>query len=324
MCEQIFDIYNEYNTNKDISKCNKSYPILSVWSLVYTIIINIFITLNHIFKTVGPWTNIRKIPNATCVLTGGSRGLGKSILQQLMNRFPNLKIIIVDIEHPDIKNDHIQFYRTDLSEPKEVSTVLTKIKREYDQIDMLINCAGVRSRYQEFFSTTSAEIHKIFQVNVFAPIAFIRELAPQNSAHQFYLVTIGSALGIVAPAKISSYAATKSALISFHESWTFELLSKGVQNIRTLLVIPGQLNTSMFDGFQPPRPFFAPIVDCEKLAKQVIESCEAGIRGQLRAPAYVHFIHFLSKMPYIIIYLARYLSKMDICLPTETVSNVAK
>ncbi|AMD19893.1 HCL258Cp [Eremothecium sinecaudum] len=309
------------------------YPILVYWIasyklniennvigntlLIYSLLVNLFLKLNNRLKTSGPWTPIGNIPNATCVLTGGSKGLGKCILENLIAQFPNLTIIMVDVVYPEFKHKRIHFYHTDLSKPDEVEALLDIIKEKYGQIDLLINCAGTRLKYAGLAATNKDEIKDLFQVNVFSPVRLIQELAPRDTTKQFYLVNVGSVLGIFAPAKISSYAGTKSALRAFHESWTYELQAEGYESIRTLLVIPGQLNSSLFQGFEPPRQFFAPVVDCDKLARKIVKSCKIGLRGEICAPNYAYILNVVASMPYTIFYIARRLIKMDTCLPTE-------
>lgn len=279
--------------------------------------LRLLLIANTAYKLRGPWRSLRDVNGLNVVVTGGSKGLGSEIVKELLERFPNVHVIVVDINKPKVKNPRITFYQCDLSVVEEVEQVLQRIKTEQHSIDVLINNAGMRSKYQSMMNLEPEEIRKVFQVNVFTPIRFIQELGPSEYDKQFYLVTIASALGIVAPAALSSYAATKSSAIAFHESWTFELDNMNFFNVRTLLVLPGQLNTTMFQGFAPPRQFFAPVVNSRKLAQEIVANCEIGMRGVLCAPFYSNFMHLLKSLPYAVIHLARRISKMDSCLPLE-------
>ncbi|AET40882.1 Tda5p Ecym_7025 [Eremothecium cymbalariae DBVPG len=294
-----------------------NYPKVYVALLIYTVIVNSVIKINEISKLRGPWMPLEDFPDAKCVLTGGAQGLGYDIVQTLLERFPKMEVIVIDIVDPKINNERVHYHYADLSQAKDVDIAVDTISDKYGDVDLLINCAGMRSKYEGFLSTNIHDITKVFQVNVFAPVRFIQRLAPKESKRQFYAVTIGSALGIVAPARISTYASTKSALIAFHDSWSYELTNKGINNIRTLLVLPGQMNTKMFNGFQPPKQFFAPVVESERLAKDIAAYCNIGMRGQLCTPLYVNFMHILAGMPQIIMELVRSFSEMDACLPDE-------
>lgn len=292
-------------------------PRLAAALTVYTVVVNACLSANRRAKLAGPWTPLEQMPDATCVLTGGAQGLGACILRNLLAQFPRLTVVVVDVADPAVVHRRVRFLRADLSKPADVERVLEQVTREYSRVDVLINCAGMRSRYQGLQAVAPEELHKTFQVNVFAPQRFIQKLAPRDD-RQFYLVTVGSTLGILAPARLSAYAATKAATIAYHDSWTFELLSSGRQRVRTLLVVLGQMDTRMFQGFRPPRQFLAPVLESEELARRIVHCCSIGMRGQLCAPLYVNFMYLVAALPYTLLRLARQFSQMDVCLPEET------
>lgn len=262
---------------------------------------------------------MKKIPNGKCLITGGSHGLGFQITKQLLKEVKNVEIIILDLIAFPEDNDRVIFYHCDLSCKKQVTQTVDKIIKVHGHIDVLINNAGMRCKYENLMEADISGIYKIFQVNVISSIRIIQKLCPpvNDSKRQFYVVNIASALGIISPAKIHTYASSKSALIAFHESWSFELESNGISNIRTLLVLPGQINTGMFGGFQPPNLFWAPLVESEHLAKKIVVSCIAGMRGEIYLPIYVNFMHLLKFAPYTLLCFVRKLSGMDDCLPLE-------
>ncbi|CAR22956.1 Tda5p [Lachancea thermotolerans CBS 6340] len=288
-----------------------------LWPTVaYSLLLNTAVVANNKFKRRGPWVNLRKLENATCVVTGGSSGLGLAIIQQFISRIHNLKIVSLDVVPPKFTHPRLDFRDCDLSDPSSVDRVIKEIKKDYGEVHVLVNNAGIRGKYQNFCELQKKDVNCVFQVNVFSPMRLIQLLSPKKAEkRQFYAITIASTLGICTPARGSSYGASKAALISFHEAWTQEL--GDASNVRTLLVTPGQLDTAMFSGFEPPKQFFAPVVNPRELARQIVDKCSAGERGELSAPLYANFMGILRTLPYTAIYFARKASGMDSCLPVE-------
>ncbi|KAG5439374.1 hypothetical protein PCK2_000823 [Pneumocystis canis] len=95
---------------------------------------------------------------------------------------------------------------------------------------------------------------------------------------------------------LAAYCASKTALVSFHESLKYELLHLN-SNIQTTLVVPGQLNTTLFQHVKTPSCFLAPILDpayvAEKIAKAIINNSSKDIY----TPLYCLILPMLRCMP---------------------------
>lgn len=266
------------------------------------------------------WIQFSHLDQPVAVVTGGSCGLGQSIIRQLLLEYPNFKVINIDIISSPFIDERVSFYRCDLANDDEVGKMLKVLEDKFKNgIHLVINNAGIRLPYSKFQTVEELSFKKIFTINTLAPIKIISEIINMNkSLHcnsQCYIVNISSVLGILAPAKVSAYAASKGALISFHNSFSNELYTDGISTIRTLLVIPGQLDTSMFSGFTPPRQFFAPVLKSDYLAKEIIGYANKGRRGTLYGQLYTRFSYLLMSMPAIIQKPIRRISQIDECLP---------
>lgn len=273
--------------------------------------------LNYRCSGSSKWKSLNEYKSCKVVITGGSSGLGRSIVEKLLETFPNVVVLNIDVKESPGANDRLIDYRCDLRDPDMLEQTLELIKDcSAGHIRLIINNAGIRSRYESLKELSGKDVQDVFAVNSMAPLRLIQELTPkESSGEQCFVVNVSSSLGILSAAKVGAYAASKAALIAFHKSYTFELESRRVSNIRTLLVIPGQIDTDMFSGFDPPRQFFAPVINKEKLAVQIIQHVEQGTRGDLNAPLYAKFAYLLMAMPYSVQSFARKLSKMDECLP---------
>ncbi|EDO16187.1 hypothetical protein Kpol_1014p2 [Vanderwaltozyma polyspora DSM 70294] len=291
--------------------------------LLYSIIIRFGGIINTWTKLRGErWYRFNEMQNLKILITGGSNGLGETIMKKVLERADNVTIINIDIVPSKLEDPRIVNYVCDLTNEVAVQETLDNIKMEQctenSGINVIINNAGMRSKYRFLDDVDLESIKNILQINTMVPLKIVKEFSPVNKPdQQCYIINIASTLGILGPAKVAGYAASKAALISLHESYQNEMEIKKITNIRSLLVIPGQLNTQMFTGFEPPKQFFAPVINVERLSEVIITKCENGERGKLCAPYYSNFAHILMSLPFGLQVFVRKFSGMDACLPDE-------
>ncbi|CCE61854.1 hypothetical protein TPHA_0B01810 [Tetrapisispora phaffii CBS 4417] len=305
--------------------------------ILYSALLRAFLLLNSWFKctySTSEWSPLSEIDDLNVLVTGGSNGLGKALIETILTELGEKKkvnIINIDISNYSGNDERVHTYLCDLTIPSMLNKIIDTIYENVliggtKQFHLIINNAGMRSKFKKFEAFTEKEIRDLMQINSITPVTIIQRLSPLRNCKQIdskhkqcYIVNIASSLGILAASKVSIYAASKAALISFHNSLKFEILADPTnkRNIKTLLVIAGQLNTEMFSGFTPPRQFFAPIVDVKDLSRKIINKCNIGEFCQLNEPFYANFAYLLMSLPLVIQWIARKLSGMDNCLPDE-------
>jgi short-subunit dehydrogenase len=114
------------------------------------------------------------------------------------------------------------------------------------------------------------------------------------------IVTVTSVLGHLGCANLSDYTSSKAALVALHSSLRAELqrsTDSSAQNIKTILVLPGQLSTPMFGWVQTPSPFLAPVVEPVEVAKDIVRLIDAGEGGEVAAPVYARLIGWWHVLP---------------------------
>lgn len=181
---------------------------------------------------------------------------------------------------------------------------------------VLINNAGIVNG-KPLLDLTSAEVKRNFNVNLLSHFHTIRTFLPSMLASETggTLVTISSVLGKLGASHLSDYTAAKAGLIAMHASLRAELASslapEGAEGIRTILVTPGQLSTSLFHGVQTPSTFFGPVVEPVELARELVRMIDAGESGEISMPLYARWIDWLHVLPVSVQKIARQLSGMD-------------
>jgi 2-deoxy-D-gluconate 3-dehydrogenase len=95
----------------------------------------------------------------TVVITGGNRGIGKSIALSFAENGD--KVIIIGRDKEKIAevvamSDNIVGFSGDVSKYEEMNHIFTEIKDKFGNVDILINNAGINTRKD--YSTTSIEL----------------------------------------------------------------------------------------------------------------------------------------------------------------------
>ena len=129
------------------------------------------------------------------------------------------------------------------------------------------------------------------------------------------IVTISSVLGKLGASHLSGYTAAKAGSIAMHASLRAELASRtapeGAENIRTILVTPGQLSTPLFTGVKPPSAFFGPVVEPVELAREIVRMIDSGENGNISMPLYARWTEWLHVLPVGIQKIMRLFSGVD-------------
>lgn len=183
----------------------------------------------------------------TVLITGGTRGIGRAILDKFLENDFNI-ICIYKNSHNIAKklqeNEKIRCFSCDISNNNDVLELSKKLSDT--KIDIIINNASISS-YGLFTDTTQSDFDDIFNTNVRGTFnithAFIK---PMISRKDGVIVNISSMWGEVGASLEVLYSASKGAIIAFTKALAKEM---GLSNIRVNCVSPGVILTDMLDDF---------------------------------------------------------------------------
>ena len=131
----------------------------------------------------------------------------------------------------------------DVTNLEEVNSVILAIHKKYNNVDVLINNAGViGGGLLEAHSI--AQVNRLFQVNVYGPLALMKKVLPNMRKRKEGLnINISSMLGFFSIPLNSVYCAFTFALEALVTGSYQELIQQGVENI---LVEPGSFPTELY------------------------------------------------------------------------------
>lgn len=194
-----------------------------------------------------------------CIVTGGSRGIGKAISQLFAQ---NGAIVYATATKEQSIEEWSEKYNEevsgkirplyfDVSDEKAVKSAVMQIKKECGRIDGLVNNAGIE--FNELIGMISHEnMEKMFSVNVYGTINMLqtvsRIMGRQENGGS--IVNIASMTALRGNRGQLAYSATKGAVISLTKSAAKELAEK---KIRVNAIAPGLTNTDMMKQADPEK-----------------------------------------------------------------------
>ncbi len=188
--------------------------------------------------------NFKSLKNKTILVTGTSRGIGKSIAEALLNN--GSKVIGVSKQKLSKKNiNHKNYfhYFCDIEQERNIIKTLNQVKKKFKNIDVLINNAGIsientkndKRNFKVFSQTLKTNLNAAYIFSYYLVKKFIKK----TGGTIINISSIGGELGFPNnPAYISS----KTALIGLTRSFARDY---GKLNLNCNAVLPGYFKTDM-------------------------------------------------------------------------------
>lgn len=184
--------------------------------------------------------------NRTVIVTGGSDGLGKALVDSLITS----GFRVVNVSRRENKNADINIL-SDLSTIDGITNATTSILEISMPIKAIIYSAGVLS-FNDAGSMNEKDYDRVFNINTKAPMLMTSELLKKFKSDETDIVIINSVAGIQSYPAQTLYNSSKAALHSYTKDLR-ETLSQ--TSSRVIGVYPGMLDTDMAqkipDGAMP-------------------------------------------------------------------------
>lgn len=225
------------------------------------------------------------IENKNIVLTGGSSGIGKAILDRLAKGSGN-KILVACRSAAGITGygENVIPFPCDLSSREGVDSLFEKINEVFDTADLFISNAGA-PYYEEFNYVNWDRIERIFNLNTVSHIYIYSRYLNYLNGRSGHLVYTISAMGEMALPGYALYASSKFAMKGFQAAVRLE----GHENLKLTCVYPVSTNTNFFNvggnGIKMEKPF--PVQEPEAVADAVIKGIEKGKKSVYPCPVYL-------------------------------------
>ncbi len=178
----------------------------------------------------------------TALVTGGTRGIGKSIVILLIDAGCDV-IYTGTQKKPDESIDKASYKQLDLSDKKSIYQFIKNVLDDTKKIDVLINNAGINI-IEPIDELKEENWQKILDVNLTGPMLLTREASKKMKKNNKggKILNISSIFGCVSKAKRNSYSASKTALIGLTRASALDLAP---YNILVNALCPGFTSTEL-------------------------------------------------------------------------------
>ena len=220
-----------------------------------------------------------KFKKRTILITGAASGIGRLLVNESLYLGAK-QVVLWDINESGLetaKNEltnqgyNVLTDLVDMSQSEQIIAGAKKLKDNNITIDILFNNAGIVVG-KTFEEHSHKDIERTIDINVkglmHAALEFLPDMINQRHGH---IINIASAAGLIANPKMSVYASSKWAVIGWSESLRLEM-EKDDTGVHVTTVMPGYIDTGMFDGVRPP--LLTPVLTPEFIVEKIIEAVQ--------------------------------------------------
>jgi NAD(P)-dependent dehydrogenase (short-subunit alcohol dehydrogenase family) len=195
-------------------------------------------------------TSVFDLSGKVALVTGGSKGLGKSMARGLAGAGAD---IVISSRHEEELRTALEdilrgtgrrgaYVVADMSKRTDVARLAKMALEKMGRIDILVNNAGTNIP-QPIDEISDDSWDQVLELNLSSVMALTRALAPQMKARRWgRIVHISSIMGFVSKEGRNAYSATKSALLGLARASALDL---GAYGITVNCIAPGPFLTDL-------------------------------------------------------------------------------
>ncbi|GLU48926.1 2,3-dihydro-2,3-dihydroxybenzoate dehydrogenase [Nocardiopsis ansamitocini] len=192
------------------------------------------------------------IDGSIALVTGAGQGIGRAVAAALADEGATVAAVDIDPHRIEASGADrtgaeatICAYPADVTDPRQVDSLLERIERDLGAVDLAVNVAGIL-RTGPVTECTDADWAAMLAVNATGVFTVSRAAARlMRPRRRGQIITVASNAAGVPRANMAAYAASKAAAVAFTKSLGLELAPHG---IRCNVVSPGSTDTPMLHG----------------------------------------------------------------------------
>lgn len=189
------------------------------------------------------------------IITGTSRGIGFELAQLFAKN--NYNVLALSRNSEPLNNLNLKNITTlsvDLSNDNDLQKVANFVKKNWKNVDILINNAG-KLVNKPFEKITTSDFLEVYKVNVFAVAELTKQLIPflQKGSHVVNISSIGGVLGSMKFPGLAAYSSSKGALLTLTEVLAEEYKEQQISfNAIALGAVQTEMLEEAFPGYKAP------------------------------------------------------------------------
>ena len=235
-----------------------------------------------------------KLANRNAIVTGGSQGLGRAIVEAFVREGANVLLCARDealaaeiaaaVQTHASRDGQLVFAKAcDVSSPEEVERLFAAADEAFGPLHILVNNAGVYGPKGPTDEVDFEEWRRCVDINLHGTLLPCRAAARRFKTAGYGKIVNLSGGGATNPMpNLSAYAASKAAVVRLTETLALELKSARVD---VNAVAPGALNTRMLDEVIQAGP---EVVGADFYERSLKQSKDGGVPLSLGADLCVY------------------------------------
>lgn len=193
---------------------------------------------------------MKMLENKVVLITGASRGIGKSIAEKCVQHGAKVAFTYLSSEEKARALEAeltsgggvAKGFKSDASQFDQAQQLIDDVVAAFGTIDVLVNNAGI-TRDTLLMRMTEEQWDEVINTNLKSAFNLTKAVQrPMLKARSGSIINMSSVVGVSGNAGQANYAASKAGLIGFTKSVAQEL---GSRNIRCNAIAPGFIETEM-------------------------------------------------------------------------------
>lgn len=233
-----------------------------------------------------------RLTGRTILITGGSAGIGLAFAREFLEL--GNEVIVTGRRQSvldAVKAQHPQLHtiQSDVADPAQTAVLAARLKRDFPQLDVLMNNAGigVTKNLKASVNDLTSLMEEV-EINVGGVIRTTSALIDILTANKGTVINVSSALAFVPIPAMPIYSASKAAVHSYTQSLRFQLEDTGVEVVD---LMPPAVRTEMTSEFDEAG---ISAITTNALVKQTIAALRAG-KQEIR-PGQSNLLAFMRRL----------------------------
>ena len=195
-----------------------------------------------------------KLKNKVAIVTGASRGIGRSVAQEISKS--GAHVVCVSRSEDDLLkiskklNDEgfsSSSFVCDVSNSNDFKKLIDDTVSKFNQVDILVNNAGI-TKDNLIMRMSESDWNTVIDVNLKGVFNGIKAVSRQMMKQKYgRIINISSIVGLIGNPGQANYAASKAGVIGLGKAVSKELASR---NITVNTIAPGYIETDMVEDIQ--------------------------------------------------------------------------
>ena len=189
------------------------------------------------------------------IITGTSRGIGFELAKLFANKGHKVLAIsrntkpLLDINHQNITTISV-----DVSQISDLKKVTEFVKKNWKNVDILINNAG-KLIHKPFTELTSEDFLEVYKVNVFGVAELTKNMISflQKGSHVVTISSMGGIQGSMKFPGLAAYSSAKGAVITLSELLAEEYKEQQIAfNVLAIGAVQTEMLEEAFPDYKAP------------------------------------------------------------------------